>query len=188
MKKSGSIFAKLLKRVQDKGIKTSIDVVSENSNRYKSKIAPALKYCNYAILNEIEACAVTGLNPKNKNGDINVENIKKTMEKFFEYGVKEKVIVHCTEAGFLLDANGSFTAVGSLILPPDYIKGSTGAGDAYAAACLYGLYNGYDDNTLLEFASAAAACSLSKTDSISGMKHREEILKLSKMYDRREIL
>ena len=43
----------------------------------------------------------------------------------------------------------SFLAVPSLELPQGFIKGSVGAGDAYAAGCLYGLYNNYDDRRIL---------------------------------------
>mgnify|MGYP004495356517 FL=1 len=130
---------------------------------------------------------MSGLSPRDENGNICIRNIRKTMEKFFEFGVREKVIVHCAEAGFLMNKNGSFYASGSLILPDGYIKGSVGAGDAYAAACLYGIYKGFEPMQMLEFASAAAACNLSESDSVSGMKNRSEIEKLGKKYKRREI-
>lgn len=182
----GTKLARLLARVQEKGIKTSIDVVTAEDSKIRSKVIPALKYADYAILNEIECCLVTGLSPRKADGSINVENIRCSMEKFLEYGVREKVIIHCPEAGFLLNKNGEFLIVPSLELPPDYIKGSVGAGDSYAAACLYGIYHGYGDKFLLEFASAAAACNLSASDSISGMKSKSEIIKLEKTYKRRE--
>jgi len=147
-----------------------------------------LKYCNFVILNEIESCAVTGLSPRHEDGTVHIENIKATMQKFIEYGVKDKVIVHCSESGFLLNATGEFQLVPSLMLPEGYIKGSTGAGDAYAAACLYGIYHGYEDTHLLEFAAAAAACNLSEADSVSGMKNREEIEDVNRKYPRRTTL
>lgn len=181
----GTKMARLLDMVSKKGIKTSIDTVSEEGDRFKEKIIPALKYCDYTIMNEIECCKVTGLSPRNEDGSVNVENIKKTMEYFMELGVREKVIIHCCEAGFALDKSGEFTIVPSLKLPKGFIKGSTGAGDAFAAASLYGLYNEWDDKKILEFASAAAACNLTETDSISGMKPAKEIEKMCKEFKRR---
>lgn len=183
----GTRMARLLAKVQAKGIKTSVDVISKEGESIAEDIMPVLKYCDYAILNEIESCAVTGLSPRNSDGTVNVENIRTTMQKFVEYGVKKKVIVHCCEAGFSLDAEDNFRAVPSLELPDGYIKGSVGAGDAYAAACLYGIYKDYDDVHLLEFAAAAAACNLSEADSVSGMKNRAEIEKVNQMYKRRSI-
>ena len=135
-------------------------------------------------MNEIEACSVTNLSPRNNDGSVNVENIKKTMEYFVDCGVKEKVIVHCCEAGFLMNNKKEFTIVPSLSLPKDYIKGSVGAGDAFAAGSLYGIYQGYDDKKILEFASCAAACNLSSADAISGMKPKEEIEKMENLYKR----
>ena len=181
----GTKMARLLARISERGIKTSIDVISEDGDRFAEKVIPALKYCDYTIMNEIESCGVSGLSPRKVDGTIDVENIKKTMELFLEYGVREKVIIHCSEAGFLLNRQGEFYVVPSLVLPEGYIKGSVGAGDAYAAACLYGIYHGYGDEYLLEFAAAAAACNLSGFDSVSGMKSVKEIEALNRQYKRR---
>ncbi len=186
-KEYGTGMARLLDAVSKRGIKTSIDVVSEDSDRFVNKIVPALKYCDYVIINEIESSKVSGLPPRNDNGSICIENIKKTMELFFEYGVRDTVVVHCVEGGFMLRKDGSFYKSGSLILPEDYIKGSVGAGDAYAAACLYGFYNEFEPEYMLDFAAAAAACNLSEADSISGMKNKTEIEKIMQKYKKREI-
>ena len=72
----------------------------------------------------------------------------------------------------------------SLKVPKDDIKGSVGAGDAFCAGCLYGLYNGYQSRQILEFASAVAACSLLEVNSVDGMKPKKEILKLANKYGR----
>lgn len=184
----GTKMARLLAEVRKRGIKTSIDVVSSQSNEFADKIIPALKYCDYAIMNEIESCNVTGLSPRNADGSLNIDNIKSTMETLMSHGIHEKLIIHASEAGFMLDANGNFTVSGSLCLPDGYIKGSVGAGDAYAAGCLYGLYQGYDGEKLLEFASGSAAMSLSQPDSISGMKPKRDIENLIRMYPKKQIM
>ena len=183
----GTKMARLLHDVAEKGIKTSIDVVSEDGDRFREKVVPALKRVDYAIMNEIECCKVSGLEPRNADDTINVDNIRKTMELFLEYGVRDTVIIHCAEAGFLLNNKGDFAVVPSLQLPAGYIKGSVGAGDAYCAASLYGLYKGFDGTEILEFASAAAACNLSEADSISGMRSKDEIITLSQKYERQTL-
>ena len=99
-------------------------------------------------------------------------------------GVKEKVIVHCKEAGCCLDASGQWTVVPSLQIPAEEIKGSVGAGDAFCAGCLYGLYHHYTDLEMLEFASAAAACNLFAANSTDGMRSKIEILNIAEKYGR----
>ena len=173
--------------VSQLGIKTSIDVVSEDGDRFAEKVIPALKYTDYAIVNEVESCRVAGVEPRNSDGSVCVENIRTAMQRFFEYGVRDTVVIHCVEAGFLMKRSGEFYVSGSLELPKGYIKGSVGAGDAYAEACLYGIYNGYEPLRMLEFAAAAAACNLSESDSVNGMKSREEIEMLGRMYGKRRI-
>ena len=93
--------------------------------------------------------------------------------------------MHCKEACFLLDVrSGAFTEVASLKIPAEEIRGSVGAGDAFCAGCLYGLYHHYPDRKLLEFASAAAACNLFAANSVDGMRPRDEILAMMNTYER----
>ena len=184
----GTVMARFLHAVQQKGIKTSIDVVSQTDVDYRAKVAPALKYCDYAVMNELESGMVSGLEPYNEDGSLNVENIRQTMEFMAECGVKEKVIIHCREMGFCLDVpTNTFTMVPSLNIPGKHIKGNVGAGDAFCAGSLYGIYHNYDDRHILEFASAAAACSLFAENSTDGMLTRAEVEKISSKFKRKSI-
>lgn len=183
----GTKMAKLLSKVQEKGIKTSIDVVSDTSEKFRQKVMPALKYCNYAIMNETEGGGVSGLEPRNADGTINIENIRQTLKMFIDCGVKDVAVIHCPEGGFAMNSKGEFACVPSLKLSKDFIKGSVGAGDAFCAACIYCLYKDIDIKTMLELASCAAACNLSESDSISGMKSIAEIRKMNEEMERREI-
>ena len=184
----GTVMARFLHDVQEKGIKTSIDVVSDSTADYKAKILPALKYCDYAIMNEIESSMLFDIEPYNSDGSLNIDNIKKTMSAMAECGVREKVIIHCKKAGFCYDVpSGSFTVVPSVNIPKSAIKGSVGAGDAFCAGSLYGIYNKYDDKRILEFAAASAACNLFAENSVDGMRNRSEIEKLIEKYGWEEL-
>ena len=183
----GTKMARLLHNIQNVGIKTSIDVVSDTTADYKSKIIPALKYTDYAIINEVESSMLSDL-PPYIDGKLNIDNVKKTMQIMASFGVREKVIIHSKEVGLCLDVpTGEFTIVPSLDIPPSVIKGSVGAGDAYCAACLYSIYNNYDDKKTLEFASAAAACNLFADNSIDGMLDKNGIKKIEQKYRRKTI-
>lgn len=184
----GTVMSRFLHDVQAYGIKTSVDVVSDSTADYKAKILPALKYCNYAILNEVESSMLSDLDPYNPDGSLNIENIRKTMEYMAECGVKDKIIVHCKNAGFCYDVpTKQFTVAPSLNVPKSEIVGSVGAGDAFCAGSLYGIYNGFDDKQILEFAASAAACNLFSENSVDGMRSKAEIEKLQKKYGWEEL-
>src|SRR5437867_10119043 len=66
--KFGTRAARLLAAAQDAGLKTSVDVVSEDSDRFTQIVTPALKHVDYCILNEIEAGKTTGFKIRQPDG------------------------------------------------------------------------------------------------------------------------
>lgn len=164
---------KILKKAKEKGIKTSIDLVSENSDRYK-QVLPCLQYTDNLIINEIEAGNLVGITPEK-------ENIRKIAEKLKGKGVKERVIIHLPQFGVCLSESG-YTLVPSFDLPKGYIQGTTGAGDAFCAGSLYGIYKGYTDKEILEFGSMCAAVSLREPDAVSGLTDEKAIRSFCKKF------
>lgn len=156
----------ILKEAKRRGILTSIDLVSENSDRYKL-VLPCLEYVDYLIINENEASKLTGIPATD-------ENMKKIAEALMNFGVKEKVIIHMPSYACALSSEG-FTVVPSYDIKKDEIVGTTGAGDAFCAGALLGIYDEIPDRNILEFASAAAAISLTSADATSGIITEDEI-------------
>ena len=169
---------KLLKKAKDCGVKTSIDLVSENSDRY-SLVLPCLPYVDNLIINEVEASALTGIAPKR-------ENLVEIAKKLKDYGVQERVIIHTPEVGVCVSENG-VQLVPAYQLPENFIVGTTGAGDAFCAGALVGIYQDKTDKEILEFASAAAVAALSSADATSGLRAEQEINELCKGLKRKEI-
>lgn len=182
----GTAAARVLHELQKVGIRTSVDAVSSCGGSFAEIMRPALPYCDNLIINEIECCAIWGLNPYTADGKPDAAAIRTAMQLTHDAGVKERVIVHCPEAGFLLDNTG-FTVVGSLALPQSIIAGSVGAGDAFCAGCLYGIYHGFDNELLLRFASCAAASSLLRENSVDGMQCKDALLQMERQFARKEL-
>ena len=67
-----------------------------------------------------------------------------------------------------------------------YIQGTTGDGDAFCAGSLIGIYNGWEDDKILEFASSCAVMALGSADATSGMKTSQEILNFCQDLPRRK--
>ncbi len=168
-------MSNFLKAVQERGIKTSIDMVSESSGNFYKVATAALPYCDYVIINEIEAGTIVGIPPRDENGSLIEDNIWRIMEKIMAFGVKEKVIIHCPEKGFCLDKSGSKTAVDSIKLPKGFIKGSVGAGDAFCAGSLYAIYSNFSDKDILSFANLVAVNCLSEADAVSGIRQKDKL-------------
>ena len=167
----------ILKKLKNLGIETAIDLVSENSDRYEL-VKPCLPFVDYLIINELEAGKLTGIEPK-------VANLRSITEKLMEMGVQKKVIIHLPEGSVCLSREG-FSKLGSYELPDGYIKGTTGAGDAFCAGALIGIYKGNSDMEIMELASSAAVMSLAATDATSGLKTAEEALINCKGFRRKD--
>jgi len=175
----GTRMAKVLKQAQELGIKTSIDVVSENSNRYKTLVPPSLKYTNYCVINEIEAGKTVGIQLRDSTGGLITSCIKDVLLKLKQFGVEDWVVIHCPEGSFGYDGI-QFQSIPSLSLDRHLIKGTVGAGDAYVAGVLYGAYKGKSLTESMELGTAAAAASLMAEDSTSGVQPYERLVQMYK--------
>lgn len=179
----GTKMARVLARAQSYGIKTSIDVVSEESNRYKEIVAPSLKYTDYCIINETEASKISGISVKDKEGAFLEDKIPEICAKLRESGVGEWVVIHSRDASYGMDKDGSFIRVPSINIPGSMIKGTTGAGDAFASGVLYGAYRDMSMSEAMRVGTAVASSSIltpGASDSImpydKTMKFYEEYL------------
>ena len=174
----GTKMAKLLKEAQSRGIKTSIDVVSEASDRFRRLVSPAMRYTDYCVINEVEASATTGIELRTADGQLIRENFPKALKAMKELGVSTWAVIHCPEVGCGLDENDNYVEVPSLKLPKSWIVGTVGAGDAFCSGVLYGAWKGMDLKTSIELGTASAACSLSEAGATEGMRTVAEVQKL----------
>ena len=65
--------------------------------------------------------------------------------------------------------------------------GTTGAGDAFCAGALIGIYDGLSDREILEFASSVALVSLFAPDATGGIITEDKIKKICENKERKEI-
>lgn len=165
----------ILKKAKSLGIKTSIDLVSENSDRY-SLVIPCLPYVDNLIINEIEAAKICGMEPTE-------ENLPAMSEKLLAMGVRERVILHMPSCGLCRTAD-SLTVLPSRTLPKGYIKGKTGAGDAFCSGALIAIEREASPEEILLLAEAAAVASLSQADAVSGIVTEPELLENIKRFER----
>jgi sugar/nucleoside kinase (ribokinase family) len=180
--KFGTRAARLLARAQASGVKTSVDVVSENSDRFARIVNPALRHVDYCILNEIEAGKTTGFNLRHPDGRIDTAAVRHAAGALLHQGVKELVVVHFPEGAFARTRRGEDVWQSSLRLPEGYIAGTAGAGDAFCAGVLLGLHEGWNVPRCLRTGVCIAAASLSQATCTDGVKSLNTSLALARKY------
>ena len=174
----GTKLARLLHTAKQRGIRTSIDVVSEAGERFRHIVVPALKYTDYCVINELEAQATTGVELVDASGNLRRENLPGALARMKALGVSAWAVIHSPEGGFGLDEDGRYVAVEGLKLPKGYIKGTVGAGDAFCSGVLYAAWKGAPLAEAIELGTAAAACSLSQPGATEGMRDYESAMAL----------
>jgi sugar/nucleoside kinase (ribokinase family) len=183
----GTVAAAFLREVQARGIQTSIDLVSENSDRFNRIVPAALKYTNFCIINDFEAEKLSGL-PIRCGSNILTGNLGRIGRELFAHGVQNLVVIHFPEGAYLLASDGTEIIQPSLDLPESYIVGSTGAGDSFCAGILHGLYNHWPLEESLRFATCAGAMNLSDLTAVGGIRPWREILEIQKRFPFRKTL
>ena len=132
-------------------------------------------------MNEFEAARVTGRTIG--SGDaLDRGVLRDAMESLLSAGVRERVVVHFPEGACALGRDGSWSDTGSVQLPPDYIKGAAGAGDAFTAGMLYAWHESRPIAEALRLGVCAAAANLSDQTCTGGLKSRAECLALGEKY------
>lgn len=171
----GVAAARALDGLQKKGYRTSVDVVSEEGDRYRHVVLPCLKYVDYLIVNEVEAGCSLGINLRDEEGHIDFEDVKKAAKSLLDLGVGEMVVIHFPEGGVAAAKDGRVCSAASDSVPCDQVVSSVGAGDAFCAGALYAIHEGYSLDELLAFANTSARFNLFSATSTGGAPTLETI-------------
>lgn len=180
----GTKMARLLCRVQSRGIETSIDVATEKGDRYQRVIPPALKYTDYCVINELEAQEITGVPLRDEEDRLLLGNMETALGALMDFGVSKWAVIHAPEGGYGMDRERNYVEVQSLVMPKAAIKGTVGAGDAFCSGVLLGAYRKQSLKAAIEQGVCTAACSLTCEDASKGVCTAEEALLLRDRYGR----
>jgi sugar/nucleoside kinase (ribokinase family) len=182
---TGTVAARLLRALQAAGIKTSLDIVSEDSDRFRTLVPPALAYVDYLILNEIEIGRIVGLAVRHPDGTLDAAALIEAVDRIYSASPMELVAVHMAEGVYLRNRAGLCWSRGSRRLPPGFIRSSVGAGDAFCAGMLYGLHEGWPLEQAGELGIATATASLADSSATGGVHSRAEVLALAAQFPER---
>ena len=177
----GTVAAEVLAKAQAAGLKTSVDCVSEDSDRFPKIVMPALKHVDCCIMNEFEAGRCTGRQVR-RNDRIDPIQIRGAMQLLLDAGVRERVVVHYPEGGCALGRDGQWAEHPSVKLPSGYVKGAAGAGDAFGAGVLLGWHEDRPVMEQLRYGVCAAAANLSEETCTGGLRPLADCLEIGKRF------
>jgi sugar/nucleoside kinase (ribokinase family) len=156
----------VLKKTKKMGMLNCLDLASYDHKNYKKIIKSAAKYCDYLFLNEIEAELATGFKIIFEN-KFNKKNAESAANYLLDCGVNKAVVLHSPQYTIWKDKNKLSHWYKSKLLKNSQIISKVGAGDAFCAACLYGIHEEWDVEKILKKAHSAAS-SILKTEFSSG--------------------
>ena len=178
-------MARLLSKIRDAGILTSVDAVTDATGRHKHLMPAAMKYTDIMCVNEHEASAGLDMNLLLPDGSLNEELMPAALQKMKKLGVKKWAIIHAPECAWGIDENGDILRSPGALLPDDFIKGTVGAGDAFVSGLLIGAQEGLNMPAAIEYGTAAAVTSLSQPGGSEGILPIPQALELLKKFPRR---
>lgn len=174
--------ARVLKNARESGLITSADVVSEQSDRYARIIPPALKFTDILFINDFETKMLTGMEVLNDKGVFQPNEGYAAADAILKMGVHQWAIIHFPKGVLAASVNGERIFQATVCIPPSAIKGTVGAGDAFAAGVLGGIHEGLNIRDSLVLGVSAAAASLMDETASEGIKPWKECLELVRTF------
>ena len=168
--------AQVLRAARAAGLRTSLDCVSDNSDRFRAVAAPALPHVDFLFANDFEAKRLTGISLREHERERDL--LRAAAGALRDSGVQSWVFLHSTAGVFAASANEEAWQP-SVRVPPAMIKGTAGAGDALAAGILYGLHEGWPVGKCLRLGVSVAAASLYDATCSASVRPAGECLRLA---------
>jgi sugar/nucleoside kinase (ribokinase family) len=168
--------ARLLKAARDAGLLTCVDFVSSEDPDFADRVGAALPHCDYVIVNETEAGRATGITVRNTQGVLLNSAVEAAGRKLLEGGVSKGVVIHAPELCIWLAPDRPPILTPAYPVDASAIVSPVGAGDAFCAAVLYGLHEGWPIETISAVAHRAAVHCLGGATATDGIPDMSVLL------------
>ncbi len=181
----GTRMARLLKKVQDAGIMTSVDAIYDSTGRHETLMPAAMKYADIMCVNEHEAGATFGVHLRGKDDQLREDLLPGVLREFRKNGCRKWAVIHAPESAWGIDESNEIVRVPGALLPEGFIKGAVGSGDAFVSGLLLGARAGIPLAAAMEDGIAAAITSLTAPGASDGVLPIPEARALLKTLARR---
>lgn len=177
-------WARLLAAARGRGFQTCLELVSAAPAAIRRLVGPCLTHCDYLIVNEYEAEAITGIAPV-RDDVLDGDAAARACRRLLEMGVARLAAIHHPSGAVAVMADGTEARRGSVRVPPQDIAGSVGAGDAFYAGMLFGIHEAWPLVRCLDLGNAAAATSLQSPTTSASILPWAECLAYGERYGMR---
>ncbi|QND46230.1 carbohydrate kinase family protein (plasmid) [Rhizobium lusitanum] len=161
--------SRLLEAAQGAGLTTCVDFVSSEDPEFAAKVGAALPFCDFLVINEMEAGRATGVTVRDAKGDLIEAELLTAGERLLAAGVAKGAVIHAPEICFWFAPGALPVVIRSRSVDPGDIVSTVGAGDAFCAAVLYGLHENWPVERICAVAHGAAARCLSGATATDGI-------------------
>ena len=176
----------VLGRAQRAGLTTSLDCVSEPSDRFRSVIAPVLPKGDVLFVNDFEAEKLTGISLVDGH-EVRRSAVEAAGRRLLALGVRRWAVVHFPAGVYAAQPDGPGAWCPSLRIPAESLAGAAGAGDALAAGVLLGLHEEWPMEKCLTLGVCAAAACLTDLTCSAGVRPSAECLALAERWGHQEL-
>lgn len=158
----GQPTAELLSRARAAGVTTFLDTVWDATGRWMELLEPCLQFIDYFIPSLPEAQAITGR-----------EQPRQVAQVLLDHGVGTVGLKMGAEGSLVMSGNGEFIRLPAFQVE---VVDATGAGDAFAAGFIAGVWQGWPLEKTLRFANAVGALCVTGMGASGGVRSLPETL------------
>ena len=145
-----------------------MELCSIPAKRIAQLVRPCLDHLDLLIVNDFEIAAIAGQEVA-AGSEVSVQNCVDSVRQVLAMGSMQLVIAHFPGGAVAVCSDGTEVLAPSVNIPEEAIKGTNGAGDAFAAGVLYGLHQFWNVTEAIQLGHASAAASvrgLGTTDAV----------------------
>jgi sugar/nucleoside kinase (ribokinase family) len=171
-------WSALMAHAQAAGMHTNLELVSLDPARMVKAALPCLAHADSVVINELEAGALTGIEAPvpGVDGPVDWKALERMAFGLIELGVSTLAVVHFPAGCVAAEPGGRSWQQGSVRVPADRVRNTTGAGDAFAAGVILGLHEGWPVERCLQLAVASAAACVTSPSTSAGIRPADECL------------
>ncbi|MFK7891319.1 MAG: carbohydrate kinase family protein [Granulosicoccus sp.] len=167
--KDSNGWSEVLRKAQQSGLETSIEMVSVEAERNRELAFPCLPWLDYLVVNDMEIGALGNL-PTVIAGQTDIAACIKAAENVLDKGAMQLVTVHYPMGAICVTRDRQVHNRASYDIPQSLVAGTVGAGDAFASGFLYGMHENQSIGESLTIGHAVAAASLRSPNTVDAVE------------------